>query len=323
MEAAVRPTVLFVDDEPRILTALQVVFRKDYEVVTAPGGAAAIELLRNRDVDVVVSDQRMPGVTGVEVLRAARELRPRAARLLLTGYSDMSAIVGSINEGEVFRFVKKPWVNGELRATLVAALKASGDERAAVAPGLDSSGGRAAAPATVQAAEGGRGVGVLVLDDDAQVHEHIRRMLGNTHAVWGASSLEAGATLLQQHAIGIIITDIVVGGRHSTALLGTSASASRVAIVLTAQTDAEHYIDLINRGQIYRLLHKPINDQLLRGTVNLASRRFETLALHPEPVPVPFAAAVPVAPVRAATAVEENTGLLARFVRRVMGWMRT
>src|SRR5437899_375939 len=123
--AAKRPRVLFVDDEPRILISLRALFRNDYEVFTADNGTTALSILRERDIDVIVSDQRMPGVTGVDLLREARKVRSRAIRMLLTGYSDLSAIVGSVNDGEVFRFINKPWSNADLRATLHAAVQAS------------------------------------------------------------------------------------------------------------------------------------------------------------------------------------------------------
>ena len=83
--------------------------------------ASAIALARAETFQIVVSDQRMPGMTGVEVLREMRKISPHSVRMLLTGYSDLAAMVGSINEGEVFRFVKKPWDNDEIRATLADA----------------------------------------------------------------------------------------------------------------------------------------------------------------------------------------------------------
>ena len=119
----VRPRLLFVDDESRILLSLKAIFRADYDVTTAEGGPAALEALKKERFDVIVSDQRMPGITGVEVLRAARDAQPQAIRMLLTGYSDLNAIIASINEGEIFRFIPKPWVNGELRETIASAVR--------------------------------------------------------------------------------------------------------------------------------------------------------------------------------------------------------
>ena len=84
---------------------------------TAENGALALEFVKRFGIHVVVSDQRMPSMTGVELLRQVKELSPNSVRMLLTGYSDLAAIVGSINEGEVFRFVKKPWDNAEMQKT--------------------------------------------------------------------------------------------------------------------------------------------------------------------------------------------------------------
>src|SRR6185436_12484517 len=113
-----RPAVLFVDDEERVLNALGYLFRDSYEIETATSGAAALERLKARRFHVLVSDQRMPEMPGVELLRQAKGAAPGAVRLLLTGYSDLAAIVGSVNDGEVFRFVSKPWQEEDLRATL-------------------------------------------------------------------------------------------------------------------------------------------------------------------------------------------------------------
>ncbi len=116
-----RMRVLFVDDDERVLKGLEALFRQDYRVLTAKDGASALALARTENFQIVVSDQRMPGMTGVEVLREMRKISPHSVRMLLTGYSDLAAMVGSINEGEVFRFVKKPWDNDEIRATLADA----------------------------------------------------------------------------------------------------------------------------------------------------------------------------------------------------------
>ena len=111
--------ILLVDDETRILRALKALFR-DCGVAVTTDAVNAAKIARAHDVDVVICDQRMPAMTGVEVLRELRTLHPRAIRLLLTGYSDLKAVLGSVNEGEVWRFVNKPWNNAELRALVTA-----------------------------------------------------------------------------------------------------------------------------------------------------------------------------------------------------------
>ena len=100
-----KATLMFVDDEKHILNAMKWLFRKDYNLIFANSGEEAVELLKSSPVDVLISDQKMPGMRGTEVLKAARELCPQTIRLLLTGYSDYNAVISSINDGEVFRFI--------------------------------------------------------------------------------------------------------------------------------------------------------------------------------------------------------------------------
>ena len=90
----VPPRVLFLDDDERILKTLKALFRSRYDVLTTTEGQIALEYMKQGHVHVVVSDQRMPGMTGVEFLRKAKEISPNTIRILLTGYSDLTAIVG-------------------------------------------------------------------------------------------------------------------------------------------------------------------------------------------------------------------------------------
>lgn len=110
-----QPALLFVDDEPAILTALRVVFRKGYRVVWTTDGEEALQILATERIDVIVCDQRMPRITGVELLARARSVSPATVRVLLTGYADNDAVMGAINDGEVHRFFQKPWDNTALR----------------------------------------------------------------------------------------------------------------------------------------------------------------------------------------------------------------
>ena len=112
-------TVLFVDDEVNILKALQRMLRcEDMKVLTASSGAEAVELLQRQPAQVVVTDQRMPEMSGVDLLAAVRERWPDTVRMMLTGYTDMGIAVEAINRGEIFRLITKPWNDDELRATL-------------------------------------------------------------------------------------------------------------------------------------------------------------------------------------------------------------
>jgi signal transduction histidine kinase len=104
-----RPTLLVVDDESDVLSSVRDLLRLQYRVVTFQRGADALEYLKsNPNVDVILSDQRMPEMSGVEVLRQARAIRPETTRLLFTAYSDLHTVIDAINQGHVFRYVTKP-----------------------------------------------------------------------------------------------------------------------------------------------------------------------------------------------------------------------
>jgi len=117
--------ILFVDDEKRVLNAMRGLFRREYELFLSTEGAEAIRIATENDIDVIVADQRMPGMTGVQVLAEMKKRSPRTVRILLTGYADPSAVEGSINDGEVFRFLSKPCPPKVLRETLSLAISAA------------------------------------------------------------------------------------------------------------------------------------------------------------------------------------------------------
>ncbi len=115
--------ILFVDDETANLRLLERLFRNSYGVLTASTGDEAVDLLETHDVALIISDQRMPGMTGIEFLKRASELRPQTVRIMLTGYTDAEALVEAINSGVVYKYVTKPWINEDLHATVKRALQ--------------------------------------------------------------------------------------------------------------------------------------------------------------------------------------------------------
>lgn len=110
-----KAAILYVDDERQNLVAFKATFRTDYKVHIAQGGEEALEILRSKPVDIVVTDQRMPEMTGVELLAQIRNKYPDTIRMVLTGYSDMSAIVDAINKGSIYYYIAKPWKPDELK----------------------------------------------------------------------------------------------------------------------------------------------------------------------------------------------------------------
>jgi DNA-binding NtrC family response regulator len=118
MATSTQPAILVVDDEGEILYSLRGLLRKEYDFHTAQGGYEALRVLERTPVQVVMADQRMPEMTGVDFLAQVRVRYPEVTRLLLTGYADLPAVIAAINQGQVFRYVTKPWDAEALRLLL-------------------------------------------------------------------------------------------------------------------------------------------------------------------------------------------------------------
>lgn len=118
-ESVSKPTLLCVDDEQSILKALQRVFAsQDYELLLSTSGADALKIMAQKPVHVIISDMRMPQMSGAEFLAEAAKLQPDAYRVLMTGYADLSSTISAINVGRIHRYIQKPWENQQLLETV-------------------------------------------------------------------------------------------------------------------------------------------------------------------------------------------------------------
>jgi eukaryotic-like serine/threonine-protein kinase len=256
-----KPTVLFVDDDARLLNALKSLFRLEYNVIGVESGAAALEVLAKVPVHVVVSDQRMPAMTGVELLRKVHEAAPNSVRILLTGYTDLASLVGSINQGEIFRFVKKPWDNEELKKALGDASKIA-FELAAAPVGQPSS------PRTAGS--------LLVIDPSEGLAKGLERLLAGSASVKQVKTPQEAAKVLAREEIAAIVADMGAGMDGLVALF-REIKAKRpevLSILLTDEPDSELAIELINKAHIFRFLPKPVSAKELRTQVAAALRRY-------------------------------------------------
>jgi response regulator RpfG family c-di-GMP phosphodiesterase len=112
-------TVLIVDDEPSILRSMERTFRDaDLSILTADSGEQALEILGQENIAVVVSDNRMPGMSGIDLLAKVRTISPDTVRIMMTAFGDLQTAIAAINTSEVFRFVTKPWDNDDLIAVV-------------------------------------------------------------------------------------------------------------------------------------------------------------------------------------------------------------
>jgi len=259
---AEKVSILAVDDDERILNALKSLFRTRYHVYTTTDGHQALDYLRRHKIHVIISDQRMPIMLGVEVLRQARELSPSTVRILLTGYSDLASIVGSINDGEVYRFISKPWNNQELLQTV--------SEAVTIATELgDASSTAATLPDKIDA-------GVLVIDEDEEIHRVTKGVMDGVCPVYYAADLDAAISVMQQHEIAVVLADVGAGNDDMAAMIKLlkQENPQILTIVLTAASDSDLVIELINQAQIFRFLNKPVKVKFMKNHLSSALTQY-------------------------------------------------
>ena len=265
-----KPKLAFIDDEQRILRSMKLLFRKTHDVFITTDPTEYMDYIKNNHVHVAVSDQRMPERVGVDILREVKEVSPSTMRILLTGYADLNAIIGSINDGEIYRYLTKPCKSEELlavvgRATEIA-LTYNPDEDAEQ---FDSSGKKQT---------------LLVIDETDELIEQISKQFSHSYRVLHAEGLEEAYDYLANEDIGVCITDINVSGENIAPIIFTlkQDAPHLVVLVQTEFQDAGLLIDLINKGQVYRCLPKPMRASLLEISVNRAFQHHAKLKASPE-----------------------------------------
>lgn len=255
-----RATILFVDDEPHIVATLKSLFRAKYDVHTATSGAEALAILKRTPVHVIVSDQRMPEMAGIDLLRQVKEVSPHTMRILLTGYADFAAIVGSVNSGEVYRYIYKPWNNREIQDTVQAA--------ATVGVYLASENVAAPAPDRPDAAR----PSLLVLDEEPAVRSAIEKLFGDRCRIFAAASCNEALDILEREDIGVVVSDIYAARQDVTPFIKLLKAQypAIVTVVLTRYNDGATLVGLINQAQIFRYLGKPVHQAQLRVSIESA-----------------------------------------------------
>jgi serine/threonine-protein kinase len=262
--------LLIVDDDERILAALKSIFRQRYHVFTTTDGNKALDFITRYHMHVIISDQRMPVMLGVELLRRSREISPRSVRILLTGYSDLAAIVGSINDGEVYRFISKPWDNQSLQAVVA--------EASTIALELaETKTSEVSLPDKMKA-------GILVIDQDKEIFNVARELIGGLCPVVYAEDADSALDMLKKHEIAVVIADVESSLEQLTLMLKLLKQKypQILSIIATNAKDAELVIDLINQAQVFRILHKPINVATLKAQVHAALQRYLIYQQTPE-----------------------------------------
>lgn len=265
--------LLFVDDEPQILVTLRALFRAKYEVYTATSGAEALEIIQREHIHAIISDQRMPHMFGHQLLQQVKTISPNTMRILLTGYSDMSAIVNSINEGEVFRFVNKPWQTAELRNIVDTAVGIAQGTLQSMADSGEELSSTEMDP-----------VGLLVLDDDPGTLQSLNKLFKSERSIYTARSIDQAIEILGSKEVGVIITETELKGESTTDFIKLLKQQFPLVmtIVQTTAMDADMAIKLINQGQVYRYLNKPVGNSLLYLSIKHGLRFYQINKAKPE-----------------------------------------
>ncbi len=337
--------LLFVDDEQRVLNSMNASFRRSYQVFLANSGKEALDIIEREPIDVVISDQRMPEMTGVEVLSEVKARAPDTMRILLTGYADIKAIEASINDSEVFRYLMKPCPPAELKGTIAMAVEAAASSRAdriqptgnpaqlIKFPNSDAN-RRLPSGASAEAAATGRvanspvaqqvstptpysdkpgpepttekasvmprraetgaqrqamakeAVEILVLTADKSLFTAVESAVQDGRPVHRARTIGNAIGILADHPIGVMVTDTAVD-EEGIASLTTQLKhlvPELVTIIASARSDANSLINLINQGQVFRFLLKPVAQGQCRLSLNSAVEKYSELTVLPSAV---------------------------------------
>jgi DNA-binding NtrC family response regulator len=263
--------ILFVDDEPKILETLSLVFR-GWHFKTAVGAKAALSLFESEEFGVVVSDQRMPEMTGVEFLKKVREQSPSTVRILLTGYSDMDSVLDSINSGEVYRFINKPWDNEKLKETVQTACKMF-ELNAELKDDVSSKG------TTVPLEK----IKILFIDKFTAHLQGYKSLYDAKHQVYTAQALDAALDILNENAIGVLACDSTLVTEAGAEFLAAVCDRfpDTVTIFMSDSKDSNEAIRLINDGQIFRYLTKPFPRADFTAAVDAALARHKEFLANP------------------------------------------
>jgi DNA-binding NtrC family response regulator len=323
-----RPRLLFVDDEQRVLNSMRIMFKREFDLYLASHGAEALDIVKDNDIDVIVADHRMPKMTGVEVLSKVRTLSPRTVRILLTGYADLDAVEGSINESEVFRFLTKPCAPKQLRETIELAARLaretpapqdteplgpaetleivmesdtvteiSGETRPPPRMALEAEQADKTdiieapkfehyRPAPTEAVKPrvATGLGIVVFSTDQEVIDTVQKAVRGRLPVYHAGNIVQVVKTLTEHRPGVLVTDVSTDKatiQSMTARLKEHLP-ELVTIAVSQHRDVLDMVWLINHGQIFRFLRKPLSEGRCAISLQAALQHHRMLLKNPD-----------------------------------------
>ncbi len=274
--------VLLVDDEPMILESLSNLLEFDYKVHVATDGYIALELLRKHPIKVIMSDQRMPKMFGHELLREAKKISPNTIRVLLTGYSDLESIMQSVNAGEIFRYINKPWNPDNIMNVFKLGVQLH-DKLVGLTAQHKAM--QAAAPAAVSVApspqrnihievEEKNGNVLFVGYKSAEVTEFVRQ-LERRYEVTSVASIDEAFKEVAKRPVSVIVSDVRFDEIDGVEFLNTIKTEYPhvVTVILTEVMDASLAIRSINELNVFKYLVKPVQKQEFEQVINDATTK--------------------------------------------------
>lgn len=261
--------ILLVDDEPLLLSSLSRVLRLHYTVFTAENGVQALEVVQRNKIKVIVSDQRMPGMLGHELLGKVKDVSPNTVRLLLTGYSDLDAILNSVNAGQIFRYINKPCSVEKLREMIelgvqihdrIISLQSEQKTQPAQTPSTASQ----ETPATL-----------LFVGYSAPDIQKLTSKLNGRFIIESAANVDEAFAALNRLTISVLISDLNFSEHDGIDFLNTVKKEfpHTVTVILTDMVDATMAIRSINEVQVFRYITKPVSEESFARTIEEASKK--------------------------------------------------
>lgn len=265
--------ILLVTAEGSIQHALVALLR-EHQVIVCANPDAAAKLAAQHDVDAVICSQRVPPVTGLDILRDVKRTHVRGVRVLLCDRPDSRLLLDAINEVEVFRLVDLPWNNAAMRAVAVAAARA-----ARVTPVLGSE-----PPTADEAGDLKRHVSLVVIDSDADAQQRLRDVLQPHYKMHFAGEFERALQFMEQHETGALICATRVGRSDLvTPLKALKQSHPQITtIAIDAHLDVDLAIELIDEAQVFRLLRRPLHPTVCRQYADAAMARYWRIKHNPQ-----------------------------------------
>jgi serine/threonine-protein kinase len=273
-------TLLFVDDESAVLKSLKRVFQDDYHVLTAENGAEALGILEKEHVHLIVSDLRMPGMDGLQLLHKVKERWPETIRVMLTGATDVDSVLDDISSGAIYRFITKPWDDQSVKLSvklalqqynLILSIKKMQQAKAAYM-GKDSE--------YYLTAEKQGGIdsvySLLFVDDESAVLKSLKRVFQDDYHVLTAENGAEALGILEKEHVHLIVSDLRMPGMDGLQLLHKVKERwpETIRVMLTGATDVDSVLDDISEGFMYKFVSKPWQDEDLKMSVRLALRQY-------------------------------------------------